>query len=97
MTVEIKSIHFDLPDDYRELFEKKLRKIEFAQDILVSLVCTISKTKDYALEADIHFRWGAVAHIKANDFDLHEGIDKMSEKIEAKVAKEKGKFKEHTK
>ncbi|MDR1625645.1 MAG: HPF/RaiA family ribosome-associated protein [Spirochaetia bacterium] len=97
MTVEIKSIHFELPDDYRELFEKKLHKIEFAQDIIVSLVCTVSKTKDYSLEADIHFRWGAVAHIKANDFDLHEGIDKLSEKIEAKVAKEKGKIKEHTK
>jgi putative sigma-54 modulation protein len=97
MNVEIKSMHFDLPDDFRELIEKKLQKIEFAQDMIVSLACTVSKGKDYSLESDIHFRWGAVVHIKANDFDLREGIDKLSEKIEAKVTKEKEKIKEHTK
>jgi putative sigma-54 modulation protein len=97
MNVKIKSIHFELPDDYRELIDKKIQKIEFAQDMIVSLACTISKGKNYSLEADIHFRWGPVAHIKANDFDLREGIDKLSEKIEAKVVKEKGKIKEHSK
>ncbi|MDR1316864.1 MAG: HPF/RaiA family ribosome-associated protein [Spirochaetales bacterium] len=97
MTIEIKSIHCDLPDDYRERIEKKLHKIEFAQDMIVSLVCTVSKTKDYSLEADIHFRWGAVAHIKVNDFDLHEGITRLSEKIGAKVAREKDRIKGHAK
>jgi putative sigma-54 modulation protein len=97
MNIEIKAIHFELPEDYHELIEKKMRKIEFAQDMIVNLVCTASKAKDYSLEADIHFRWGKVHHIKVEDFDLREGISKLSEKIEAKVAKEKGKIKEHTK
>jgi putative sigma-54 modulation protein len=97
MNVEIKSMHFDLPEDIRELIEKKLEKIEFAQDMIVSLVLTVSKGKDYSLEADIHFRWGTIHHIKAEDFDLHTGIDKLSDKIDAKVVKEKGKIKEHTK
>jgi putative sigma-54 modulation protein len=97
MKVEIKSVHFDLPDDIRELIEKKLQKIEFAEDLIVHLACTVSKGKDYSLEADIHFRWGTIHHITVNDFDLHTGIDKLSGKIDAKVAKEKGKIKEHTK
>ncbi|MDR3200904.1 MAG: HPF/RaiA family ribosome-associated protein [Spirochaetales bacterium] len=96
MNLEIKSIHFDLPEDFRELIEKKMQKIGFAEDMLVSLSCTVSKGKDYSLEADIHFRWGTIHHITVNDFDLREGIDKLSDKIDAKVAKEKGKIKDHS-
>ena len=97
MNIEIKAIRFELPEDYHELIEKKLQKIEFAQDMIVNLLCSVSKAKDYSLEADIHFRWGKIHHIKVKDFDLREGIDKLSDKIEAKVKKEKGKIKEHTK
>ncbi|MDR1932470.1 MAG: HPF/RaiA family ribosome-associated protein [Spirochaetales bacterium] len=97
MNVEIKSIHFDLPEDFRELIEKKMQKIEFAQDMIVSLACTVSKGKDYSLEADIHFRWGKVHHLRIHDFDLRGGIDKLSDKIDAKVVKEKGKIKKHSK
>ena len=97
MKFEIKAIHFELPEDYRDLIEKKIQKIEFAEDMIVSLVCTVSKGKNYSLEVDIRFRWGSVHHITVNNFDLREGIDALSEKIEAKVVKEKGKIKEHTK
>ena len=97
MKIEIKAIHFEFPEDYREYIEKKLHKIEFAQDMIVNLLCAISKGKDYSLEADIHFRWGKVHHIKTNDFDLREGINKLCEKIEAKVTKEKEKIKDHAK
>ena len=97
MKLEIKAIHFELPEDYQELIEKKIQKIEFAADMIVSLVCTVSKAKDYSLEADIHFRWGSVHHITVNNFDLRTGIDVLSDKVEAKVIKEKGKIKEHTK
>ena len=97
MNVEIKAMHFDLPEDYREIIEKKIEKIEFAQDMIINFVCTVSKGKDYTLEADIHFRWGTVHHIKTADFELRSGIDKFFEKVEAKVLKEKEKIKEHTK
>ena len=97
MKLEIKAIHFELPEDYQDLIEKKIQKIEFAGDMIVSLVCTVSKGKDYSLEADIHFRWGSVHHITVNNFDLRAGIDALSEKIEAKVSKEKEKIKDHTK
>ena len=97
MNIEIKAIRFELPEDYKEIIEKKLQKIEFAQDMIVNLLCTVSKAKDYSLKADIHFRWGKIHHIKVKSFDLREGIDAMADKIEAKVTKEKGKIKEHAK
>ena len=95
MKLEIKAIHFELPEDYREIIEKKVQKIEFAKDMIVTLVYTVSKGKNYSLEADIHFRWGKVHHITVKDFDLRTGIDTLCDKIEAKVSKEKGKIKDH--
>ena len=97
MNVEIKSIRFDLPEDYKELIGKKTEKIEFAQEMIVNLVITVSKGKDYSTEADLHFRWGQMHHIKTNDYDLRTCIDTLFDKIEAKVVKEKEKIKEHTK
>jgi putative sigma-54 modulation protein len=97
MNVEIKAVHFDLGDEYHDLIEKKIQKIEFAQDMIVDLVCTVTNEKDYVLEADIHFRWGPIHHFKANDFDLRGGIEKLFDKIGAKVTKEKEKIKRHTK
>ena len=97
MKLEIKAIHCELPEDYQELIEKKIQKIEFAGDLIVSLVCTVSRGKDYSLEADIHFRWGSVHHITVNNFDLRAGIEALSEKVGAKVLKEKEKIKDRTK
>ena len=97
MKLEIKAIHCELPSDYQELIEKKIQKIDFAEDMIVNLVCTVSKAKYYSLKADIHFRWGKVHHLTVKDFDLRTGIDALSEKIEAKVSKEKGKIKDRAK
>lgn len=97
MNVEIKSVHFDLPEEYRELIEKKIHKIEFAQDMIVDLLCTITREKGFILDSTINFRWGSSHHFKVTDFDLRAGIDKLFDKMDAKVSKEKGKIKQHTK
>ena len=55
MTLEIKAVHFDLPQEYRELIEKKVHKIEYAQDMIVDLLFTITKEKSYVLEATLNF------------------------------------------
>jgi putative sigma-54 modulation protein len=93
MNIEIKAVHFELPEEYRELIEKKTHKIEFAQDMIVDLKFTVTKEKDYILESTINFRWGTSHHFKVNEFDLRKGIDKLFDKIDTKVTKEKGKKK----
>ncbi len=95
MTMEIKTIHFELPEDYRDLIDKKAHKIGFAQDMIVDLLLTITKGKDYAIEATINFRWGNSHHIRVTDFDLRDGIEKLFDKIDLKVTKEKNKIKQH--
>ena len=95
MNMEIKTIHLELPEDYRDLIEKKAHKINFAQDMIVDLLLTITKGKDYAFDSTINFRWGTSHHISVNDFDLRDGIDKLFDKIDSKVTKEKNKIKEH--
>ena len=95
MNLEIKAVHFDLPQDYRELIEKKIQKIDFAQDMIVDLLFTITKEKNYAIESQLNFRWGTSHHLKVKDFNLRDGIERLIDKIDAKVSKEKGKIKQH--
>jgi putative sigma-54 modulation protein len=95
MNIEIKAVHFDLPEEYQKLIEKKIQKIEFAQDLIVDLLFSITKEKNYSFEAKINFRWGASHHFKVKDFDIRSGLEKLFDKIEAKVSKEKGKIKTH--
>ena len=95
MTLEIKAVHFDLPQEYRELIEKKVHKIEYAQDMIVDLLFTITKEKSYVLEATLNFRWGSSHHLKVKNFNIRDGIEKLFDKIDAKVSKEKEKIKQH--
>jgi len=55
---------------------------------------TIKKEKDFDAEATVNFRWGVSIHVKENDFDLTSAIDKMMDKLELKITKEKEKVKE---
>lgn len=95
MNVDIKTLGFELPEEYDEIIDKKIRKIEFAQDMIIDLLGTINRDKAlYNLAATINFRWGATHHLKVQDFDLRDGIDKLFDKVEAKVTKEKEKIKQ---
>jgi len=42
----------------------------------------------------VNFRWGVSIHLKENDFELNPAIDKLMDKLDAKIAKEKEKVKE---
>ncbi len=95
MNVDVKAVHFDLQPETREFIDKKLEKINFATDLLVDLLFTLTKEKDYKNEVTMNFRWGVSSHIKVSSYDLHEGLDKLMDKIDKKVRKEKDKIKDH--
>ncbi len=97
MTTEIKGVHFEIQDRTREYVEKKLERLEFAKDLLLEVLITISKGKKegYGVEANIHFKWGTSAHIGVKSYDVFEGIDAFFDKLEVKVAREKKKIQEH--
>jgi putative sigma-54 modulation protein len=81
-------------DDVREYLNKKIERIHNAESMIVDLIITIKKEKDFDAEATVNFRWGVSIHVKEVDFDITEAIDKMMDKLELKIIKEKEKVKE---
>jgi len=49
-----------------------------------------------SFEATVNFRWGVSIHVKENDFELNPAIDKLIDKLESKIIKEKRKGKRQT-
>jgi len=94
MNTEIKAVHFTLRDETKEYLEKKIARIHNAENMIVDLLFTLTKDKDFSIEATVNFRWGVSIHLKENDFDLNPAIDKLMDKLDAKIAKEKEKVKE---
>jgi len=94
MNTEIKAVHFSLGDEGREHLEKKISRIHNAENMIVDLLFTLTKDKDFSAEANVNFRWGVSIHVKENDFELLPAIDKLMDKLDQKIAKEKDKVKE---
>lgn len=94
MNVDIKSVHFTLRDDTKEYLEKKIARIHNAENMIVDFLITLTKDKDFSVEATVNFRWGVSIHIKEHDFELNPAVDKMMDKLEQKITKEKEKVKE---
>jgi putative sigma-54 modulation protein len=94
MNTEIKAVHFTLHDDAKEYLNKKIERIRNAENMIVDLLITIKKEKDFNVEATVNFRWGVSIHVKEEEFELTTAIDKMMDKLESKITKEKEKVKE---
>ena len=94
MNIDVKAVHFTLRDDAREYLDKKIARIHNAENMIVDLLVTLTKGKDFAAEATVNFRWGVSVHIQEHDFELVPAVDKMIDKLEQKIVKEKEKVKE---
>jgi len=97
MNTEIKAVHFNLHDDAKEYISKKIDRIRNAENMIVDLLVTVRKDKEFEAEATVNFRWGVSIHVKEKDFDLTPSIDKMMDKLEQKIIKEKEKIKDKRK
>ncbi|MCL2380140.1 MAG: ribosome-associated translation inhibitor RaiA [Treponema sp.] len=95
MNVEIKLVHLPRSTtDAREYIEKKIARLRNAENMIVDLLFTITKGKNFSAEARVNFRWGLSIHVKEEDFELAPAIDKLMDKLDAKIIKEKEKVKE---
>jgi putative sigma-54 modulation protein len=94
MNLDIKAIRFSLHDDEKEYLNKKLDRLRNVENMLVDLIITLKKENNFEVEAKVNFRWGVTAHVKEEDFELTKAIDKMIDKLEAKITKEKEKVKD---
>ena len=96
MHVEIKGVHLEVTEQMKEHVEKRLPHLDYAKDMIIDLLVTITKDKGYNVEANINFRWGGTAHLSADSFDVFEGVDALFHKIDAKVTKEKQRIQDHS-
>ena len=94
MNTEIKAVHFSLRDETKEYLEKKIERIPNAENMIVDLLFTLTKEKDFSAEVKVNFKWGVSIYLKENDFELNPAIDKLMDKLDAKIIKEKEKVKE---
>ena len=94
MNTEIKSVHFNLHDEAKEYLNRKIERIHNAENMIVDLLITLKKEKDFEAEATVNFRWGVSIFVQEKDFELLTAIDKMMGKLDAKITKEKEKVKE---
>ncbi len=96
MNVDIRGVHYEISEEVQEKFDKKLKRLSFADDLIIDLLITIKRGKnDYVLETNINFRWGGSAHLRVETFDLFKGIEQLFDKMDAKIHKEKEKIQEH--
>jgi putative sigma-54 modulation protein len=94
MTVDVRSVHFDLSETSRAYLDSKLERIGYAKDMIVDLIFVLTKDKDFKLEVTANFRWGVQAHLEERDFDVNPCIDKLIDRLEQKISKEKEKVQE---
>ena len=94
MNIEMKAVHFTMKDETREYLNKKIDRIHNAENMIVDLIITLTKEKEFSAEALVNFRWGVSLHQKEHDFELHPAIDKLMDKLVANISKEKEKVKE---
>jgi putative sigma-54 modulation protein len=94
MNIDVKAVHFTLHEDARAYLDRKIARLHNAESMIIDLLFTLTKDKDFSAEATVNFRWGVSIHIKEHDFELNPAIDKLIDKLDAKIIKEKEKVSE---
>jgi putative sigma-54 modulation protein len=94
MNTEIKAVHFTLKEDTKTYLDRKIARIHNAENMIIDLLFTLTKDKDFSAEATVNFRWGVSIHVKEHDFELNPAIDMLMDKLEGKITKEKEKAKD---
>jgi len=96
MTVTIKGVHYDISERTREFLNDKLGLLDPFKELLVSVDATITKEKaEFVVESNVHFRWGATAHLEERAQELYPAIENLIHKLDAKISKEKEKVQNH--
>lgn len=92
MNTTINAVGFVLDKDQQELVEKKVERIKYADDLIISCAVKVKEDKKFYFDATVSFRWGTVAHVEADDYDFAASLNKMMDMLDLKVKKEKDKI-----
>ncbi|MDE5899560.1 MAG: HPF/RaiA family ribosome-associated protein [Treponemataceae bacterium] len=94
MTPSIKAVGFTLEQKQSDMIDSKLKRIAYADDLIVDLIMHIKHDKAYNFDTTVNFRWGAQAHVTGEDFDFGAALNKLMDVLDNKIKKEKDKIQE---
>lgn len=94
MNKSVTAVGFELEDKQSDMIDKKLERVKYAEDLIVDLIVRVKHDKAYSFDSTVNFKWGAVAHVSADDFDFGAALNKMMDVLDTKVKKEKDKIQE---
>ena len=92
MTKTVKAVGFELEQKQSDMIEKKLTRVDYADDLIIDLIAQVKHDKQYAFDITTNFRWGAQAHVAAEDFDFAAALNKVMDILDNKIKKEKDKI-----
>ncbi|MGD1822001.1 MAG: HPF/RaiA family ribosome-associated protein [Pleomorphochaeta sp.] len=100
MNIKYKGVHYSPSEKTVEFLDKKLEKIQFADNSIQDLEIVMTKEKvgqGFHVDAHLHFNWGTRKTISLDCYELYEGIEIIVDKISTAAKREKGKVKNHKK
>lgn len=92
MNTSVKAVGFTMDPKQSEMVDSKLKRISYAEDLIIDLLIKIKLDNGFSVEATVNFKWGATAHVSAEDFDFAAAFNKMMDVLDNKVKKEKDKI-----
>lgn len=95
MTKSVSAQGFTLNKDQTELINEKLKKLDYADNLIVDLILRVKEDKKFYFDATVNFRWGGNGHVTSDDFDFASGLNKLIDVLNTKVKKEKEKIQSH--
>ena len=94
MTKKIDAVGFTLEKKQSEMIENKLKRISYADDLIIDLIMKIKHDKAYSFDTTVNFKWGLVAHVSSDDYDFGAALNKTMDLLDNKINKEKEKIQE---
>ncbi len=96
MKFDIKGVHYDIGENTREFITNKLEKVSYAAEHVMDLSFTLTKQlKDWKAEVKLNLRWGIPIYMEEVAYNLHEALEKLIDKLDVKISKEKDKIQDH--
>lgn len=91
MNKTINAVGFELEQKQSDMIEKKLKRLDYAEDLIIDLILRVKHDKQYSFDTTVNFRWGAQAHVSGEDYDFAAALNKMMDVLDNKINKEKEK------
>ena len=92
MTPSINAVGFTLQSKQSEMIESKLKRISYADDLIVDLLMKIKHDKTFVFDTTVNFKWGTQAHVSGEDFDFGAALNKMMDVLDNKVKRKRTRF-----